>query len=176
MFKRVFVVNETSWPYSVRWVAKFKITAVCGENAIQIRSRTWRVRLHFFTFPWFEEKNKATFFYCQTIGLLLRWINTVPWTPSKFLKIVSLYLFMSMNQTLCTCLTTPLQSTFFGFCLQVFLQAGLPRREDSLTPWKYCWTVFPKNTTTHCQFGNGNDTKIHIFKIGGLLALRFWKG
>ena len=35
-----------------------------------------------------------------------------------------------MNQALCICPPTPIQSTFFGFCLLVFLQNVPPQRLD----------------------------------------------
>ena len=36
--------------------------------------------------------------------------------------------FVRMNQAFCVCLTTPTQSTFFGFFLLVFRHAGPPQR------------------------------------------------
>ena len=51
----------------------------------------------------------------------------------------------------------PAKSTFLGgFCLQVFRQAGPPQGVDCLAPMgSKRKSVFPKNSTTHCQFENG---------------------
>ena len=57
-----------------------------------------------------------------------------------------------MKRALYVCLITPTQSTFFGFCLQVFRQAGPPQRVDFLAPMGSRRKVF--SPTTHCQFEN----------------------
>ena len=42
--------------------------------------------------------------------------------------------FTRMNQAQCTCLITPMQSTFFGFFLLVYCQTGSSQRVDCLAP------------------------------------------
>ena len=66
-----------------------------------------------------------------------------------------------MNQALYKCPTAPNHEMhpFFGFCLQLFCQAGPPQRVKCLVSIENTRKVsFPK-TKSHCQFGNRTESQ-----------------